>query len=157
MGPRMYNKDYIDFCFVFTKLFEFSLIPLGNMRDFLKILKYSKNNVDSISFRSILTPPIYFSWGGGPHIVCRLLLCSGRFLICGIILGSPLSCPDLFLYTITLPAVSRDAPPTLTYTTLEMASRVLLLPKKPAIEFGVLCVYCTLYTQQTTSTSVQSP
>ncbi len=53
----------------------------------------------------------------------------GRFLSGGIILGSPLSCPDLFLYTITLPAVSCDAPPTLSYTTLELASRVLLSTK----------------------------
>ncbi len=57
----------------------------------------------------------------------------GRFLSGGIILRSPLSCPDLFLYTITLPAVSRDAPATLSYTTLEMASRILLSSKKPAI------------------------
>ncbi len=56
----------------------------------------------------------------------------GRFLSCGIILGFPLSCTDLFLYTITLPAVSCDAPPTLSYTTLELASRVLLSSKKPA-------------------------
>ncbi len=62
-------------------------------------------------------------------------LFDGRFLSGGIILGSPLSCPDLFLYTITLPAVSRDAPATLSYTTLEMASRVLLLSKKPALSF----------------------
>jgi hypothetical protein len=55
-----------------------------------------------------------------------------RFLSGGIILGSPLSRPDLFLYTITLPAVSHDAPPTLSYTTLEMASRVLLSSKKSA-------------------------
>jgi hypothetical protein len=54
----------------------------------------------------------------------------GRFLSGGII---PLSCPDLFLYAITLPAVSRDAPATLSYTTLEMASRVLLSSKKPAL------------------------
>jgi hypothetical protein len=57
---------------------------------------------------------------------------SGRFLSGGIILGSPLSCPDLFLCTITLLTVSRDAPPTLSYTTLEMASRVLLPSKKLA-------------------------
>jgi hypothetical protein len=57
---------------------------------------------------------------------------SGRFLSGGIILGSPLSCTDLFLYTITLPAASCDAPPTLSYTTLELASRVLLSTKKPA-------------------------
>jgi hypothetical protein len=56
----------------------------------------------------------------------------GRFLSGGIILGSPLSCPDLFLHTITLPAVSRDAPATLSYNTLEMASRVLLSSKKSA-------------------------
>jgi hypothetical protein len=56
----------------------------------------------------------------------------GRFLSGGIILGSPLSCPDLFLYTITLPAVSCDAPPTLSYTTLELALRVLLSSKKSA-------------------------
>ncbi len=54
------------------------------------------------------------------------------FLVVGIILGSPFSRPDLFLYTMTLPAVSRDAPPTLSYTTLEMASRVLLSSKKSA-------------------------
>ncbi len=63
----------------------------------------------------------------------------GRFLSCGIILGSPLSCTDLFLYTITLPAVSCDAPPTLSYTTLELASRVLLSSKKPASSLK-LCV-----------------
>ncbi len=57
----------------------------------------------------------------------------GRFLSGGIILGSPLSCPDLFLYTITLPAVRCDAPLTLSYTTLELASRVLLSSKKPAL------------------------
>jgi hypothetical protein len=56
----------------------------------------------------------------------------GRFLSGRIILGSPLSCPDLFVYTITLPAVSCDAPPTLSYTTLELASRVLLSSKQPA-------------------------
>jgi hypothetical protein len=57
----------------------------------------------------------------------------GRFLSGGIILGFPLSCPDLFLCTITLPAVSCDAPPTLSYTALELASRVLLSSKKSAI------------------------
>jgi hypothetical protein len=57
---------------------------------------------------------------------------AGRFLSGGIILGSPLSYPYRFLYTITLPAVSCDALPTLSYTTLELASRVLLLSKKPA-------------------------
>ncbi len=57
----------------------------------------------------------------------------GRFLSAGIILGFPLSYTDLFLYTITLPAVSCDAPPTLSYTTLELASRVLLSSKKPAL------------------------
>jgi hypothetical protein len=41
---------------------------------------------------------------------------NGRFLSGGIILGSPLSCTDLFLYTVTLPAASCDAPPTLSYT-----------------------------------------
>ncbi len=45
---------------------------------------------------------------------------TGRFLSGGIILGSPLSYSDLFLYTITLPLVSREAPPTLSYTSLEM-------------------------------------
>ncbi len=65
--------------------------------------------------------------GGALHsMVC------GRFLSGGIILGSPLSCIDLFLYTITLSAVSRDAPAILSYTTLKMASRVLLSSKKPA-------------------------
>jgi hypothetical protein len=64
------------------------------------------------------------------------LVSNGRFLSGGIILGSPLSCPDLFLYTITLPAVSRDAPATLSYTTLEMASRVLLSSKKPALSLS---------------------
>jgi hypothetical protein len=54
------------------------------------------------------------------------------FSFLGIILGSPLSCPDLFLYTITLPAICRDAPPTLPYTSLELASRVLLSSQKPA-------------------------
>jgi hypothetical protein len=63
---------------------------------------------------------------------------NGRFLSGGIILGSPLSCTDLFLYTITLPTVSCDAPPTLSYTTLELASRVLLSSKKPAF-----ILYCT--------------
>ncbi len=58
----------------------------------------------------------------------------GRFLSGGIILGFPLSCTDLFLYTINLPAVSCDAPPTLSYTTLELASRVLLSSKKPALK-----------------------
>jgi hypothetical protein len=61
----------------------------------------------------------------------------GRFLRGGIILGSPRSRPDLFLYTITLPAVSRDAPPTLSYTTLETASRVLLLSKKTALGLSI--------------------
>ncbi len=60
----------------------------------------------------------------------------GRFLSGGIILGSPLSCTDLFLYTITLPAASCDAPPSLSYTTLELASRVLLSTKKPALYKG---------------------
>jgi hypothetical protein len=50
----------------------------------------------------------------------------GRFLSGGIIQAPPLSCTVLFLYTITLPAVSCDEPPTLSYTTLELASRVLL-------------------------------
>jgi hypothetical protein len=59
----------------------------------------------------------------------------GRFLSGGIILGSPLSCTDLFLYTITLPAVSCDAPRTLSYTTLELESRVLLSSKKPASKY----------------------
>jgi hypothetical protein len=61
----------------------------------------------------------------------------GRFLSGGIILGSPLSCPDLFLYTITLPVVSCDAPATLSYTALELASRVLLSSKKSA-NYGTL-------------------
>ncbi len=64
---------------------------------------------------------------------CSVTKINGRFLSGGIILGSPLSCSDLFLYTVTLPAVSRDAPATLSYTTLEMASRVLLSSKKPAL------------------------
>ncbi len=51
--------------------------------------------------------------------------------------GSPLSRPNLFLYTITLPVVSRDAPATLFYTTLEMASRVLLSSKKPAYSLTI--------------------
>jgi hypothetical protein len=65
-----------------------------------------------------------------------------RFLSGGIILGSPLSCPDLFLYTITLPAVSCDASPTLSYTTLELASRVLSSSKKSAkyVSAGFLVV-----------------
>ncbi len=50
----------------------------------------------------------------------------------------PLSCPDLFLYTITLPAVSCDAPPTLSNTTLELASKVLLSSKKPALRAPLL-------------------
>jgi hypothetical protein len=53
----------------------------------------------------------------------------------GIILGSPLSCTDLFLYIITLPAVSCEAPPTLS---LELASRVLLSSKKSAHSKGGL-------------------
>ncbi len=61
----------------------------------------------------------------------------GRFLSGGIILGFPHSCTDLFLYTITLPAVNSDALPTLSYTTLELASRVLLSSKKPALGRGV--------------------
>jgi hypothetical protein len=64
---------------------------------------------------------------------CRQSDTNGRFLSGGIILGSPLSCTDLFLYTITLPAASCVAPPTLSYTTLELASRVLLSTKKPAL------------------------
>jgi hypothetical protein len=40
------------------------------------------------------------------------------FSLLGMILGTLLSRPDLFLYTITLPTVSRDAPPTLSYTTV---------------------------------------
>jgi hypothetical protein len=63
---------------------------------------------------------------------CRSLQIFGHFLSSGIILGSPLSCPKLFLYTITLPAVSCDAHATLYYTTLELASRVLLSSKKSA-------------------------
>ncbi len=52
------------------------------------------------------------------------------FSLLGIILGS---CPERFLYTITLPTVSCDAPYPLLYcTTLELASRVLLSSKKPA-------------------------
>ncbi len=53
--------------------------------------------------------------------LCRTF---GWFLSGGIILESPLSCPDLFLCTITLPAVSRYAPPTFSYATPEFASRV---------------------------------
>ncbi len=66
--------------------------------------------------------------------VVSSVLCqkNGRFLSGGIILGFPLCCTDLFLYRITLPAVSCDAPPTLSYTSLELASRVLLSSKKPA-------------------------
>jgi hypothetical protein len=37
---------------------------------------------------------------------CLLFEALGRFLSGGIILGSPLSCTDLFLSTITLPALS---------------------------------------------------
>ncbi len=40
-----------------------------------------------------------------PFLLCWLV-CSGA-----IILGSSLSFPGLFLYTITLPTVNRDAPP----------------------------------------------
>jgi hypothetical protein len=43
----------------------------------------------------------------------------GWFLSGGIILGSPLSSPDLFLYTITLSAVGRDATAILSYSTGE--------------------------------------
>ncbi len=59
-------------------------------------------------------------------VIMYFIETNGRFLSGGIILGSPLSCTDLFLYTITLPAASCDAPPTLSYTTLELAT------KKPA-------------------------
>jgi hypothetical protein len=72
----------------------------------------------------------------------------GRFLRGSITLGFPLSCTDLFLYRITLPAVSCDAPPTLSYTTLELASRVLLSSKKPALchmeIFIIGLFYCTI-------------
>ncbi len=64
----------------------------------------------------------------GPHREEK----NGRFLSGGIILGFPLSCLDLLSYTITLPAVGCDAPPTLSYTSLELASRVLLSSEKPA-------------------------
>jgi hypothetical protein len=58
---------------------------------------------------------------------------------------APLSCPDIFLYKITPPAVSRDAAPTHSYTTLELASRALLSSKKPATnEVSRSAVYCTL-------------
>ncbi len=73
----------------------------------------------------------------------KTLKTHGRFLSGGIILVSPLSCTDLFLYTITLLAVSCDAPPTLSYTTLELASRVLLSSKKPAFSvIGKLLRQC---------------
>ncbi len=48
---------------------------------------------------------------------------------------------DLFLYTITLTAVRCFAPPTLSYTHLELASRVLLSSKKPAIRAYNIFVY----------------
>jgi hypothetical protein len=78
-----------------------------------------------------------FQWWYDPRVppfLSRPILIhnNGQSLSGGIILGSLLSHPDLFLDTITLPAVSCDAPPTLSYTTLEMASRVLLSYKKPA-------------------------
>jgi hypothetical protein len=56
----------------------------------------------------------------------------GRFLCGGVTLGSSISYPDLFLYTIAMLTVSYNAFPTLSYTTLEMAPRVLLSSKKPA-------------------------
>jgi hypothetical protein len=81
------------------------------------------------------TQPLPSPHGFGKYSVhCTLNTASnGRFLSGGIILGSPLSCTDLFLYTITLPADSCDAPPTLSDTTLKSASRELLLSKKPAL------------------------
>ncbi len=66
------------------------------------------------------------------QLICMLL---GRFLSGGLILGSPLSCPDLFFYKITLTAVSCDAPPALSYTTLELASKSTLIVQ----ETGHLC------------------
>jgi hypothetical protein len=52
----------------------------------------------------------------------------------------PLSCPELFLYIITLPTVSRDEPPTLSdMYSLEMAPIVLLSSKKPAITDSATC------------------
>jgi hypothetical protein len=43
------------------------------------------------------------------------------FLVGGMILGSSLSCHDLFLYTITLFAAGREVPLTFSYTPIEMA------------------------------------
>jgi hypothetical protein len=54
------------------------------------------------------------------------------FLSGGIILGSPLFCPDQFLYTTTLPAVSCDAPSTPSYTPLEVASKSTLIIQETA-------------------------
>jgi hypothetical protein len=55
---------------------------------------------------------------------------SRQFLNGGIILGSPLSCPYLFLYMITCHPLA--VTPTLSYTALELTSRVLLSSKKLA-------------------------
>jgi hypothetical protein len=70
--------------------------------------------------------------------------CRWPFLSGGMLMGSPLSCLDLFLYTITLPAVGRDAPPSLSYTILELASRVLLSSKKPAKSDTGITVLCSV-------------
>jgi hypothetical protein len=50
-----------------------------------------------------------------------------------MILGSYLSFPALFLFIITLSAVSRYEPSTLSYSALEMASRVLLSFKETGL------------------------
>jgi hypothetical protein len=75
-----------------------------------------------------------------------------RFLSGGIILVVPLlpSRPILVHNNPALPAVSRDAPPTLSYTTLEMASRALLssqnsarhVSRQPKNWFDKTIVYC---------------
>jgi hypothetical protein len=71
----------------------------------------------------------------------------GRFLSSGIILGSPLSCPDLFLYTITLPAVTVAVmhPLPSLILLLNWRQRVLLSSKKPANDLNTKNVF-KLYT-----------
>jgi hypothetical protein len=58
-------------------------------------------------------------------------------LLAGFLEGPP-SRPDLFLHTITLSALSCDAPLTLSNTTLELAARGLLLSKKRSTCGGII-------------------
>jgi hypothetical protein len=101
-------------------------------------LLLKKNSTEIFGVTLMRKQRRYVSKVAIPAVVSFFPYSLSRFLSGGMILGTSLSCTDLFLYTITLPRVSRDASTTFSHITLEMATRVLLSCKKPPIYLTAL-------------------